>query len=121
MTVLEKLQANIETETVISKKIEMYYRIYILQTQKALKEELQECVTLQICSMHLKDVERLVLAMKESFGDETLETEFATTCFYMMRKFAFLSNHNAYMVQMQDILDLLIPKWFHMRQKYIYI
>lgn len=119
MTLLEKYKKKLSDDVdclKLEEKIEISYRIYILESQKILRDALSEQMNLDSCILHLECCERLKDAM---FPDADTDTkEWLRRSFYRYR---CIQKPSEYKAAMLVTLCSILEKWFSSRQETIKI
>lgn len=121
MTILDKLIANKEMVNNISILTELNYRIFVLQSLKDLKSVAATLSTLDECSKHFKEVNRI----KNFMLDDSLVTDqeafinIQEDAFYIFRQFNVLRKVNVYKSDIIKAIDTFTKKWYLYRQEVI--
>lgn len=121
MTILDKLIANKEMVNNISILTELNYRIFVLQSLKDLKSAAAILSTLDECSKHFKEVNRI----KNFMLDDSLVTDqeafinIQEDSFYIFRQFNVLRKVNVYKSDIIKAIDTFTKKWYLYRQEVI--
>lgn len=121
MTILDKLIANKEMVNNISILTELNYRIFVLQSLKDLKSAAATLSTLDECSKHFKEVNRI----KHFMLDDSLVTDqeafinIQEDAFYIFRQFNVLRKVNVYKSDIIKSIDTFTKKWYLYRQEVI--
>lgn len=121
MTILDKLIANKEMVNNISILTELNYRIFVLQSLKDLKSAAATLSTLDKCSKHFKEVNRI----KNFMLDDSLVTDqeafinIQEDAFYIFRQFNVLRKVNVYKSDIIKSIDTFTKKWYLYRQEVI--
>lgn len=121
MTILDKLIANKEMVNNISILTELNYRIFVLQSLKDLKSAVATLSTLDECSKHFKEVNRI----KNFMLDDSLVTDqeafinIQEDAFYIFRQFNVLRKVNVYKSDIIKAIDTFTKKWYLYRQEVI--
>lgn len=125
MTLLERYKTMLPNETSADRIVELSYRIFILEAEKALEEEINSLGTLESCSAHLKKCEFLKAALL--FPTQTGDTknpaneEFKNAVYKDFTKYNCIVKATNYKANMKRTLVALLRTWHQYRQNIMHI
>lgn len=122
MTILERYKILLQKEQDPNLRIELSYRIFILDMEKTLKEQLDTVATFNDCAIHLKNCEfwknSILLPLRnEPLWEDSDNKKFSDTVHREFLKYRCIVKVPEYKAKMNQTLRYLTNKWYEQRQK----